>query len=191
MPWKYNKGRFLYQESEFLLANRYFGLLGYQKSIFVKEISNWFIRLGNTNRSVCQRAVYWRPCICFCVNEWLWSCYQFLIIEFVIYALFRIEIGVICLYDNDFSNKCQWWLIDDVISDVINPRKYHKLILHVIANRKRGHLPIFILICLIIPISGCQKGSKVGKGKNVIKIFSSKNCCLGPISMYITQKYGI
>ena len=111
------------------------------------------------------------------------------IYEFMIYESFRIECGVIYLYFSGFLNKFWWWLIDDVTSDVIDPRRYPNENLHVIRNRTGGHWLIFAFINIIIARSGGNhRGSKVGKGKNITKMFASKNYLHGPIFMYNAQK---
>ena len=107
----------------------------------------------------------------------------------MIYESFRIECVVIYLYFTIFSNKFYLWLIDDVTSDVIDPRGYHNENLHVIRNRKRGHLPMFALINIIITRSGWLRGGrKSEKGKNITKMFASKNYSHGPIFMHNAQK---
>ena len=85
-----------------------------------------------------------------------------------------------------FTNKCQWLLIDNVVSDVTDPRNCHKLILNIITNWKRDDLTIIILICLIISISA-KGGQKSEKGKNC-----HKNSCefklLFQAKLYMTRQ---
>ena len=54
---------------------------------------------------------------------------------------------------------------DDVSSDIIDPREYHKDNLHVNRNRKRAHLSIFGLIKIIARCGGTNRWSKDGKVK--------------------------
>ena len=58
------------------------------------------------------------------------------------------------ILNNDFViNESSRFLAnanDNVSSNIIDPRRCHKNILHVVTNRNMGHLPYFTLISAII-----------------------------------------
>ena len=60
-----------------------------------------------------------------------------------------------------FADNCQWWLIGEIVSDVIDLLKRHRLVLH---KLKEGLLSLFILRSPIITIIVCQ-GVKSRKRK--------------------------
>ena len=59
-----------------------------------------------------------------------------------------------------------------------------------IRSGKRGHLPIFTLIYIIIPRGGGFNGGvqKSERAKNITKMFAGKNYSHRPIFMHVARK---